>query len=102
MKLVFETSEVTPKQAGDIQQALQSAGYLAFNKDPFTTDQKEAIENIKVDYDNPGKTKGQRLRGVLFIYWEKDNQGFETFDKFYDHIIEKLIGHYKKKIDELT
>ena len=100
IKLVFETAEPTPKQMAEIQTDLMKAGYVAFHSDPFTQEQIESLKEIKADFDDKGKTKGQRLRSVLFVWWQQNNQGYEVFDDFYNHHMEKVIMHFKNKLDQ--
>jgi hypothetical protein len=98
LKLVFETNEPTPEQLQMLQTCMQYPGILAFNKDSFKKNQLDAIENIKTDYDE-GKSKAQRLRAVLYRAWEQDNLGYEVFDDYYNHRMEKLITLLKNKLE---
>lgn len=44
------------------------------------------------------KTQGQRLRAVIYRYWEQiDNK--ETFDEFYKRHLGKIIEQYKEKLE---
>ena len=40
--------------------------------------------------DSPSK----RLRNTFFGLYERDNEGFESFEPYYDSKMEKLIKHY--------
>jgi hypothetical protein len=97
-KLTFETSELTPEQLSGLAASLQHFGYLAFNKDEFKHKEIELLTNLKADFEDTGKTKAQRLRGVLYRWWELDKQGYEVFDDFYNHHMEKMITHFKTKL----
>lgn len=99
LKIVFETNEPTPEQLQMIQTCIQFPGTLAFNKDAFKKEEIEAIENIKADYDETNKSKAQRLRGVLYRYFEQNSKGYEVFDDFYNYFMEKIINHYKNLLD---
>ena len=100
LKLTFETREPTPEQMAMIQTASHNAGFLAFSTDNFTSDQINALKDIKVDYDDPTKTPSKRLRSVLYLLYQKDNEKFDTFQRYYDHHLERIIGHFISKIDE--
>jgi len=100
LKLTFETGELSPDQMASIHVNLNSPGFLAFNPDPFTDSQIKEIEDIKVDFDDTGKTRGQRLRAVFYRNWEKRNEGYKAFTDYYNAKMDILIEHYKKKIDE--
>ena len=99
LKLVFETGEPTPAQMTSVMHSLQKAGYLAFNPDPFKEREKEMLSSLRVDYDDTEKSKAQRLRAVLFRLWEQNHEGYEIPDDHYNHYLEKIIMHYKNKLD---
>lgn len=101
IKLVFETGEPTPEQMASIQSSLMRAGYLAFNSNAFTDGQIESLKEVKADYEDSGKSPSQRLRNVLYVWWKEHNQGYEVFNDFYIHYIEKFINHVKSKLDPI-
>lgn len=98
LKIVFETNEPTPDQIMGIAASAGTFGYLAFKTDTFKKQETDAIEALEADYEDTGKTPGQRLRGVLYVNFKNDNQGFDTFSKYYDWAMEKIIIHYKSKL----
>ena len=99
LKLTFETGELTPEQMANIHYALNKVGYLAFAPDPFATKELEDIDSLKVEYDDTGKSPQQRLRAVLYRNWEQSKQGYEVFNDYYGAKMEKLINHFKDKLD---
>ena len=99
LKIVFETNEPTPEQLTGIALNIQRFGYLAFKEDKFKTTEKDVINKLESEYQEKGKTKAQRLRAVLYRYFEQDSKGYEVFDDFYNHYMEKLINHYKNKLE---
>lgn len=99
IKVVFETNELTPEQMMGVAGSLQQFGYLAFKNEPFKNNEKEVIENLKTDYEDNGKTPGQRLRGVLYVNYEKTAEGYKTFSDYYNAKMETIINHYKSKLD---
>ncbi len=99
LKLIFETGEPTPEQMAGVMYSLQKAGFIAFNPDPFKEKEKEFLKDLKSDYDDTGKSKAQRLRAVLYRCWEQKSEGYEVFDDYYNHYLEKIIIHYKNKLD---
>ena len=101
VKLSFETSEPTPEQMAAIQASLMKAGFIAFQGDAFTTEQKDLLKDTKAEYSDNGKTPSQRLRSVIFIWWKEDPQGYEVFNDFYIRYMEKFITHIKGKLDPI-
>lgn len=99
LKLVFETNEPTPEQIVEVARLSQSFGFLAFKKDDFKQDEKETLEGLESDYEDKGKSKSQRLRGVMYRSFEQKNEGFNTFSEYYASKMETLINHFKGKLD---
>jgi hypothetical protein len=98
-KLTFETNELTPEQFGAIGASLQTFGYLAFKKDPYKEKEREMLNSLESDYEEKGKSKAQRLRAVLYRNWEQESMGYGVFDDYYNHHMERVINHYKEKLD---
>lgn len=99
LKLTFETNEPTPEQLVAIANLSQKAGYLAFKEDALKDREKDLLNDLKSDYDDTGKSKAQRLRAVLFRNWEQNKEGYEVFDDYYNHHMERMIMHWKGKLD---
>lgn len=97
-KLTLGTNELTPTEIGLIGSMQNQVAFVAINPDPFTSEQKEIIENTKVELAENGKTQSQRLRGVLFINWQQDQQGYKEFHDYYIAKMETIITHYKSKL----
>ena len=98
--LTFETGEPTPEQIVNVAMSVQYAGFLAFNKDAFKTAQLQIIEETKADYDDQTKTPAKRLRGVLYVAWEQNKEGFESFENYYIFKMDKFIEHVKKQLNK--
>jgi hypothetical protein len=97
-KLTFQTNEITPEQASNLQVMVQQFVYLAIKLEPFTKEQVDVINTLKNDFDEFGKTPAQRLRGVLYRLWEQSNSGYKDFNLFYAFKMEELINHFKTKL----
>lgn len=55
-------------------------------------------EESKPEKPPKPKSKSQRLRAVLFLNWQQDNEGFDTFEKYYDIKMELLISSFRFKL----
>ena len=97
-KLTFESQELNPVQLSALGENLMDFGYLAFKKDEFKQKELDTLKSLEADYEDTGKTRAQRLRGVLYRVWETDKQGYDVFDDYYAHHMEKLINHFKAKL----
>ena len=99
LKLVYETSELSPDQISTLHTSVTKTGFLAFHTDPFSTKDLAFITDMEVDYDDPGKTPSKRLRGVLYRNWEQESEGYKTFEDFYRSKMEIILVHFKGKLD---
>lgn len=98
LKITIETNEPTPEQLTQIALSNQKFGYFAFKVGEKEGNMQKAMEDIPQTDLEFGKTKSQRLRGVLYRLWEQNKKGYEVFDDFYNYYMEKIINHYKNHI----
>lgn len=97
-KLTFQTNEITPEQAANLQSMVQSFVYLAVKSEDFTKEQVDTINSLKTDYDDFGKTHSQRLRAVMYRLWEQSSEGYKDFNLYYNFKMDTLISHFKAKL----
>lgn len=95
LKLIFESQEIAAAQGSSILSMCNEFGWLIFASEP--------IEEIEIPEDSPtggrrDKTPSQRLRGVLYRYWEQHGNT-EDFELYYRETLERLIEHYRSKLD---
>jgi len=98
LKLTFGTNELTPAQASELFTIANQFGYLAFKDESFKREELEVVESLKSELEDTLKKPSQRLRGVMFRCFELDNEGFNTFSKYYDSKMEQVINHFKSKL----
>jgi len=98
LKVTFETQELNPQDLLGLMENLHHFGYLAFKNEPFKSDEKEILSEIKSDFEFKGKSSSQRLRSVLYVMFQNDNEGFDSSVKHYEHHMEKIIEHFKSKL----
>ena len=96
--LVFQTNEVTPAQASDLQILVQQFCYLAIKMEPFLKDEIAIIQDLKTDFEDTGKTPAQRLRAVLYRKWEQHSEGYKDFNLYYAFKVEGVINHFKASL----
>lgn len=99
LKISFSTGEITPQQAADLRACIQQYVYLGIKVEPFTSEEMQMIKDLKSDLET-GKSQAQRIKAVLYLLWQKDNEKYEDFELYYRHKTELYINHLKKKIDE--
>lgn len=95
VQYTFETQEVGPDE-GSAAFALRNAfGWLLFAERELRSD--DIPEGVSAQ-GAKRKSPSQRLRNVLFRVFENTASEL-TFDRWYEVEMEKLIDHYKKKLD---
>jgi hypothetical protein len=57
------------------------------------------ISGIQSEFEFNEKPPSQRLRAVFYRIWERDKQGYDDFELYYRFQMEKLIEHFKTKLD---
>jgi hypothetical protein len=97
-KLLFDTNEITPKQAGELQLCVGGYVYLAIKQEPFLKEQIQTIGELKPDFDINEKTPGQRLRNTFYRLWQQEPEGYEDFQLFYNFKMEGVISFIKSKL----
>jgi len=99
VSLTFITqTEQSSEQFVEIDKMLGDSGVLYFKPSGnLTTEEVKELDNVEVE--NEGKSKAQRLRGMLFVAW-KQSQQHDTFQEFYSTYMERIIEHYKSKLEQ--
>ena len=98
--LVLGTQEMSPQTAGQLFALQSSFVYVAIKEENFMQQELEVMEELKADFEIEKKSNGQRLRNILYKLFEQDKEGFLTFSKYYDHQMERLINHFKNKLND--
>lgn len=98
LKVVFETQEADDSLASEIIALRHKVGFLVFAEQDL---RPEDIDVPDVEPEFRGeKSPGQRLRAVLYRLWEQSpERGVKSHEAFYRDEMEKVIEHYKKKLD---
>ena len=103
VSLSFTTStEKTPEELMEMDRLLNDSGTLFFKSNGNLT--KEEIKELdKSEIEVEGKSKSQRLRSVLYIYWTQrhstPDEATPSFNDFYSNELERIIEHYKSKLE---
>ena len=98
VNITFNTQELTPDNFTEIGQAVNSFGFLAYKVEPFAKTEVTMIEALKTDFEDTGKTPGERLRNVHYRLWEQDAEGYKTFHDYYQAKMEIIINHLKGRL----
>ena len=94
-KIVLECQEHTPEDLLEVLKSNNKIGWFVFSESKLEqTDIPETPVEFKGD-----KSPSQRLRGVLYKYWELNTGKQKTFEDFYKSQMEKFIETIKEKIN---
>ncbi len=99
LKLTFGTQEL--KEGGKLfplQNKLVTLGIAENELEPKDIEQLQDAKLSIEDVPN-GKSQSQRLRSVLFIYWEQHDTPFNNFTDFYNDYTNKKINNVKSKLE---
>ena len=97
IKLTAHTNELKPDQKAELMEYHNQFGWLVFS--PTENISEQDIPDEPIEFENQ-KTYSERLRNVLFRLHEKQGGKPEDFESYRAKVMEKLINHYKDKLDE--
>lgn len=98
LKLVIESQEPDNEVISKLINLNGNAVKILISDKNIISEQVEVIESMKIEEDG-GKSPSQRLRAVLYVNWQQNKKGYELFEDYYRSMMEKIIVHYKGKLD---
>lgn len=95
--LTIETQEMSPIDSAEIFELYNKQIWVAMAETAI----KESDLNIPKEVSEFGdeKTPSERLRAVLYVYWDTKTDKKKTFEEWRRIAMEKIINHYKEKLD---
>lgn len=93
------TQELEPSSCVQLFQMRNKLVKILLSDSNISKVEEELIDSEVIAQVKKNKTSSQRLRAVLFRVNERNGGNEETFEAFYKGEMEKLIEHYKKKLD---
>lgn len=105
VRIYVDTNELNDEQKLGIFKVLQKFCFVAIKEceNDLTPGELEFLKHMEKDDTEPAKkrTRSQKLRDLFYISWQHDRRGFEHFDDYYAHRMDKLIILIKREIDKL-
>lgn len=95
LRIQVDTQEITPESKAELFNLHETLGWFFFHRAPISEINVKELPEIKVERGQ--KTPSERLRAVLYIYWEQ-NRTDKSFEEFYRETIEKYIESIKSKL----
>jgi hypothetical protein len=93
------TQELAPEMCVQLFQMRNKLVKILISDTNITKLEEELIDYESLVQVKKGKTSSQRLRGVLFRINEHNGGNEENFEAFYKSEMERIIEHYKLKLD---
>lgn len=93
----FSTQELDSSKGGELFQLRGKYCKALFSDSNITTLEAELVDSTQVATTKKNKTPSQRLRAVLFRCHEQSELQID-FDDYYKTEIERIIEHYKNKL----
>lgn len=99
IRLKIETNEIAAEDIAFLMKEFNGRfGWFLFSANKIENDlipEKDAdAEGRRI------KTPSQRLRAVLYLWYQQINDKSKTFDQFYVEQMEKVINKVKEKLDD--
>lgn len=94
MNVGFHTKELSANEKVEIMDFHNKQGWLMFKENEV---KDEEVPTQDAEFND--KTPSQRLRGVLYVYWQQFGQKIEPdFTKYYLKTMESIIQKFKDKL----
>lgn len=95
IRLQVDTQELNNKDIATLFEEKGKVGWFFFDPEPITEIRKDDLPEIVLEEGE--KSPSQRLRSVLYIYWEQRKLK-QPFDSFYKTQMNKWIESIKEKL----
>lgn len=94
LSIKLGTQELSPEETAVIFEMGNRQIYAGFSETPIT---KLDIPDEVMEFPND-KSLSERLRSVLFVYWNEKTEKTQSFDEFRKIYMEKFISIIKDKL----
>ena len=108
LRIYVGTPELSNETMVNVFNLIKKPGYVLVSTNAVSQDQIDAVEKATTNAEFSEKTPSQRMRGVLYKLWEKTQpktmngdgvMEYVDFDLFYKRQMNKIIDHFKTKLD---
>ncbi len=95
LSIKLGTQELGPEETSKIFEMGNRQVWIGIAETAIT---KLDIPEEMTEFPND-KSLSERLRGVLYVYWNEKTDKTQSFDEFRKVYMEKIIGNIKDKLD---
>lgn len=100
VSLTVHTPEVNATQAAELFGLRNKVAFAYISPREVTANEKAIMDSLDVELK--GKTPGQRLRNVLYVYWERNHKHDaiipKSFEEYYKQRMESIIEGIKQEL----
>jgi len=96
VSVTLVTPEISGGKVGELFDLRKKIAYVYISARQVETNEKVIVDGLNPELK--GKSPGQRLRNVLFIKWQQDNEGYKDSESYYVAKMENLITHFKNEL----
>ena len=98
VKIEFETQQ---NVSGDIikyfSEQIDKYGWITHNSHQIEAE--DIVDLPPLAKEPEKKSPSTRLRAVFYRLWQQNSENYSEADEYYKDKMEKLIEHYKEKLD---
>lgn len=98
-KIVIGTQEIDKSHVGELFGLTNKFCKVLITDNNISPIEEELIDATEMKSGKKSKSQSQRLRSVLFRVHEQQKPAIE-FDDWYKSELERIIDHYKAKLDD--
>ena len=108
LRVYIGTPELSSETMVSVFSLIKKPGFVLISANAINQDQIDAVEKATTNAEFSEKTPSQRMRGVLYKLWERTQpktmngdgvMEYVDFDLFYKRQMNKIIDHFKTKLD---
>ena len=96
-KMTVITPELSPGEMAILFSFRGKESNLFLSHEEIKDSESLSVPDVK--FDDESKSPAQRLRSVLYVFWDKNTSKKVPFESFYRNYIEKIIHGVKEKIN---
>ena len=93
------TQELDSTAAGNLFQLRGKYVKILISDSNITKLEAESVDSVQLVDQNKKKTPSQRMRDVLYRIYEQSGGEKDKFEAFYNSEMERIIEHYKAKLE---
>ena len=96
-RIIVDTQEnLTVDQLSELFAQHEKVGWFFFLAKPEVKITSEMLPEIRLEEGE--KSPSQRMRAVLYVYWQQKTDQSQHFELFYRHWMERTIDAIKEKL----